>query len=68
MHSQAVRLVALDQVLWFFLRGMNLVAFERDFGGMLFPDRPPDPACFRVPFNVVSCFKIVCYWRNLPLL
>jgi hypothetical protein len=40
MHSQVVRLIALDQVLRFFLRSMNRVALERDFGDMLFPDRP----------------------------
>ena len=64
MHRQVIRLIALDQILRLFRRSMNRVALERDFGGMLFLDRPPDPSCFRVPFNVVSCFKIVCHWRN----
>jgi hypothetical protein len=34
---------------------------------MLFLDRPPDTSGFRVPFNVISYFKIVCHWFYLPL-
>ena len=67
MHREVVRLVALDQGLWLFFRRMNRVAFERDFGSMLFPDRPSDPACFRVPFDVVSHFKVVRHGYALPL-
>ena len=43
MHRQVVCLVILDQVLWLFLRSMNRVTLECDFGGMLFPDRPAAP-------------------------
>jgi hypothetical protein len=35
---------------------------------MLFLDRPPDTPGFRIPFNVVSYFKIVCHWCSLSLL
>ena len=68
MHRQVVRLIALDQILRLFPRSMNRVALERDFGGMLFLDRPPNPSCFRVPFNVVSYVKVVGHWCDLPLL
>jgi hypothetical protein len=35
---------------------------------MLFLDRPANSSCFRVPFNVVPYLKVVCHWRDLPLL
>ena len=54
MHRQVVRLIALDQKLRLFLRRMNRVAFERDFGGVFFFDRTPDPSCFRVPFQPLN--------------
>lgn len=67
MHRQVVRFIALYQILRLLLRGVNRVALERDFGGMLFLDRPPDTSGFRVPFNVVSYIKIVYHWCDLPL-
>ena len=67
MHRKVVRLIALYQILRLFLRSVNCVAFERNFGDMLFLDRPPDTSGFRVPFNVISYFKIVCHWFYLPL-
>ena len=42
MHGQVVRLVALDQILRLFLRSVDRVAFERDFGNMFIADRPAD--------------------------
>ena len=51
MHRQVIRLIALDQILRLFRRSMNRVALERDFAGMIFLDRPPDPFCFRVPIQ-----------------
>ena len=30
VHGYVVRLVALDQILWFFLRGLDRVSLERD--------------------------------------
>ena len=67
MHREVVRLIALDRILRLFLRSMNGIALERDFGGMLFLDRPSDPSCFRVPFDVVSHFKVVRHGYALPL-
>jgi hypothetical protein len=67
MHRKVVRLIALYQILRLFLRSVNRVAFERDFGGMLFLDRPSDTSGFRVPFHVISHFKIVCHRRYLLL-
>jgi hypothetical protein len=54
VHRQMVRLVALNRILRLFARSMNAEALERDLGGMLLLDRPPDSPCFRVPFKVIS--------------
>jgi hypothetical protein len=46
VHCQVVGLVTFDQVLWFFFRGVDRIAFELDFGGDFFLNRSSDPACF----------------------
>src|ERR1022692_4889531 len=63
VHSQVVGLIALDQILRLLLRSVNRVTLERNFGGMLFLDRPSNPTCFRVPLNVVSHFEVVFHRR-----
>jgi hypothetical protein len=65
MHREVVRLVALDQVLWLFLRGMHSVAFERDFGSMLFPDRSSDPPCSEFHSTWSSTLKSSVIGLNL---
>src|SRR5438445_5073534 len=49
VHGHVIRLVALDQILWFFPRGADRVALELNCGDDCFLDRSPNPARFRVP-------------------
>ena len=39
VHGQVLGLVALDQVLWFFVRGVDSVSLERDCRGNFFLNR-----------------------------
>ena len=57
MHGHVIGLVALDQILRFFLRGVDSVSLERDFRGNFFLDRAPDSTCFRVPLNMIPTLK-----------
>jgi hypothetical protein len=66
VHSQVVRLIALDQILRFLLGSVHRIVLELDLGGMLFLDRPSNSACFRIPFNVISHFEVFCH-RPIPL-
>ena len=47
VHSQVVRLIALDldQILWLLLRSMHRIVLELNLGGVLFLNRPSNSAC-----------------------
>ena len=59
MHSQVVRLVALDQVLRLLLRGADGVGLKFGGGGDLLLDRSADVARFRVPLHVIPNFEFL---------
>ena len=59
LHGQVLGLVALDQILWFFVRGVDSVSLERDRRGDFFLNRAPDSACFRVPLDMIPNFEVV---------
>jgi len=62
VHCQVISFVALDQILGFFLRGVNSVPLEDDFGGDFLFDCSSDLACLRVPLNMIPNFEFVCHW------
>ena len=65
MHGHVVGLVALDQILWFVLRGADYVGLKLHGRGNLFLDRSPDTACFRIPLDMISNFECVFPWHDL---
>lgn len=64
MHRHVVCLVALDQILRFFLRCTNRVALELHGGRNLFLDPSPDVAGFRVPLDMIANFEFVFHLRE----
>ena len=59
VHGQMISLVALDQILRLFLRSVDRVSLKGDLGGNSFLDGSPNPARFRVPFNVIANLEVV---------
>jgi hypothetical protein len=60
VHGQVVGLVAPDQILRFFLRGVDSVSVYplNVISEVIFLlDRAPDSACFRVPLNMIPNLK-----------
>ena len=57
MNCDVVRLIALDEILRFFLGGVVGVAFEFHFGNDFFHDSAANSTCFRVPFDVIATFE-----------
>jgi hypothetical protein len=60
-----IGLVALDEILWLLLGSVSFVALEGNLLGHLFLNRSPDPARFRVPFNVIAAFETARHGYNL---
>jgi hypothetical protein len=60
-----VCLVALDEILWFVLRRMDRVSFERYFGCHFLLDRSSDPTRFRIPLDVIPSFEGLWHWFGL---
>src|SRR5262249_19173084 len=58
MDGQVVGLVALDDVLRLRFRGVPPVALKDDLPGHFLLDRPPDPACFRVPLDMIARLEV----------
>src|SRR5580698_9109185 len=57
VHGHVVSLVALDQILRLLLRSANGVRLKLYGGGDLLLDCSADPACFRVPLNIIPNFE-----------
>ena len=65
MHRHVVGLVALDQILGFFLRSADGVRLKLDGGSDLFLDRSPNTARFRVPLNMIADFEFVAHRHDV---
>jgi hypothetical protein len=52
-----VGLIALDEILRFFLGGVVRIAFEFHIGDDFLHDSPANPARFRIPFDVIAAFE-----------
>jgi hypothetical protein len=52
-----IGLVALDEILRFFLRGVMYVALKPNVGDNFFDDDAANSSRFRVPFDVIATFE-----------
>ena len=61
-----VRLIALDEVLWFVLCSVVDIAFQSHVGNNFLRDDSPHSARFRVPFNMVAAFECLAHRTRKP--
>lgn len=66
MNRDMIGLVALDEILRFFLRGVVYVALEPNVGDNFFEDDAANSSCFRVPFDVIATFEHLGHLSSLP--
>jgi len=57
VNRNVIGLIALDEILWFFLGGVVRVAFEFDIGNDFLPYSAANSACFRVSLDVIAMFE-----------
>lgn len=57
MNRHVIGLIALDEILGFFFGGVVGITFEFHIGNEFLHDSAANPACFRIPFDVVATFK-----------
>ncbi len=66
MNGDVVRLIALDEILEVFFRGVVDIALEPNVGNNFLRDNASNPACFRVPFNMVAAFECLGHRTRKP--
>ena len=57
MNRDVIGLIALDEILRFFFSSVMGVAFEFDIRNDFLHDSAANPACFRVPLDVIATFE-----------
>jgi len=57
MNRDVIGLITLDGILGFFFAGAMRVAFEFHIGNDFLHDGATNPACFRIPLDVVTAFE-----------
>lgn len=58
MHGQMIGLVALDEILRRFFRGMHRIVLEFPWRGDLLLNGPADTSRFRVPSYMIPDLKL----------
>ncbi len=57
MNCEVIGFIALNEILGLFFGGVVGVAFDFHIGNDLLDDSAADPACFRIPCDVIAAFE-----------
>jgi hypothetical protein len=68
VDGDVVRLIALDEVLRFVFCSVVDIPFESHVGNNFLRDDAPNPARFRVPFNMVAAFECLEHRTRMSFL
>jgi hypothetical protein len=67
MNRDVVRLIALNEILGVFFRGVMDIALETYVGNYFLYDDAANSTCFRVPFDMIGTFeRLGHFFQSLP--